>query len=226
MLSALRRAGTPYQLSPKQLLQQTLVSSGTMTNRIDRLVERGLVTRQTDPNDGRGILVEMSPAGPHARRRRDHAARRRRGRAARRPAAPPSRSGSPGCCASSASASTESLSSPSPPPTFPRPATRRVLHRARTYVRNSVGLGHAHRDRRAPADGRRCRDSSPYAIAQGGMAGLIDAAVQTRRLEAMQAAMRVDVINLDRRLRDRAAQTRSRRHRCRRRAGASWPAAR
>ena len=40
------------------------------------------------------------------------------------------------------------------------------------------------------------RDSSPYAIAQGGMAGLIDAAVQTRRLEAMQAAMRVDVINL------------------------------
>jgi len=63
VLSALRRAGTPYRLSPKQLLQQTLVSSGTMTNRIDRLVERGLVTRQTDPNDGRGILVEMSPAG-------------------------------------------------------------------------------------------------------------------------------------------------------------------
>ena len=63
VLSALRRAGEPYQLSPKQLLQQTLVSSGTMTNRIDRLVERGLVTRQTDPNDGRGILVEMSPAG-------------------------------------------------------------------------------------------------------------------------------------------------------------------
>ncbi len=63
VLSALRRAGAPYRLSPKQLLQQTLVSSGTMTNRIDRLVERGLVTRQTDPNDGRGILVEMSPAG-------------------------------------------------------------------------------------------------------------------------------------------------------------------
>ena len=63
VLSALRRAGAPYRLSPKQLLQQTLVSSGTMTNRIDRLVERGLVTRQTDPNDGRGILVEMSAAG-------------------------------------------------------------------------------------------------------------------------------------------------------------------
>ncbi len=63
VLSALRRAGTPYQLSPKALLQQTLVSSGTMTNRIDRLVERKLVERRTDPNDGRGILVVMSPLG-------------------------------------------------------------------------------------------------------------------------------------------------------------------
>jgi DNA-binding MarR family transcriptional regulator len=63
VLSALRRAGTPYQLSPKALLLQTLVSSGTMTNRIDRLVERGLVERRTDPNDGRGILVTMSPLG-------------------------------------------------------------------------------------------------------------------------------------------------------------------
>ena len=63
VLSALRRAGSPYRLSPKALLTQTLVSSGTMTNRIDRLVARGLVTRQTDPHDGRGVLVEMSPAG-------------------------------------------------------------------------------------------------------------------------------------------------------------------
>jgi DNA-binding MarR family transcriptional regulator len=63
VLSALRRAGNPYRLSPKALLQQTLVSSGTMTNRIDRLVERGLVQRRTDPNDGRGILVEMTPLG-------------------------------------------------------------------------------------------------------------------------------------------------------------------
>jgi DNA-binding MarR family transcriptional regulator len=63
VLSALRRAGKPYELSPKALLQQTLVSSGTMTNRIDRLVERGLVERRADPGDGRGILVTMSPAG-------------------------------------------------------------------------------------------------------------------------------------------------------------------
>jgi DNA-binding MarR family transcriptional regulator len=63
VLSALRRAGAPYQLSPKALLQQTLVSSGTMTNRIDRLVERGLVERRTDPNDGRGILAVMTERG-------------------------------------------------------------------------------------------------------------------------------------------------------------------
>ncbi|WP_411701344.1 MarR family winged helix-turn-helix transcriptional regulator [Conyzicola sp.] len=63
VLSALRRAGSPYQLSPKSLLQQTLVSSGTMTNRIDRLVQRGLVERRTDPNDGRGILVVMTEDG-------------------------------------------------------------------------------------------------------------------------------------------------------------------
>jgi len=63
VLSALRRAGEPYRLSPKALLQQTLVSSGTMTNRIDRLVERGLVERRTDPHDGRGILVTMTDGG-------------------------------------------------------------------------------------------------------------------------------------------------------------------
>lgn len=63
VLSALRRAGKPYQLSPKALLTQTLVSSGTMTNRIDRLVERGLVERRMDPRDGRGILVTMTPRG-------------------------------------------------------------------------------------------------------------------------------------------------------------------
>lgn len=63
VLSALRRAGDPYRLSPKALLQQTLVSSGTMTNRIDRLVERRLVERHTDPNDGRGIFVSLTPLG-------------------------------------------------------------------------------------------------------------------------------------------------------------------
>lgn len=63
VLSALRRAGDPFQLSPKQLLQQTLVSSGTMTNRIDRLVARRLVRREADPVDGRSILVTLTDDG-------------------------------------------------------------------------------------------------------------------------------------------------------------------
>jgi len=63
VLSALRRAGAPYQLSPKQLLQQTLVSSGTMTNRIDRLVGRRFVRREADPDDGRSVLVTLTEDG-------------------------------------------------------------------------------------------------------------------------------------------------------------------
>jgi DNA-binding MarR family transcriptional regulator len=63
VLSALRRAGAPYRLSPKQLLQQTLVSSGTMTNRIDRLVGRRLVRRESDPDDGRSVLVTLTDEG-------------------------------------------------------------------------------------------------------------------------------------------------------------------
>ena len=66
VLTSLRRAGAPYQLSPKALLQQTLVSSGTMTNRIDRLVERRLVERHTDPHDGRGVLVMLTARGRRA----------------------------------------------------------------------------------------------------------------------------------------------------------------
>ena len=63
VLSALRRAGSPYQLSPGQLLTQTLVTSGTMTNRIDRLAAKGLVVRGPDPNDRRGVLVRLTDEG-------------------------------------------------------------------------------------------------------------------------------------------------------------------
>jgi DNA-binding MarR family transcriptional regulator len=66
VLAALRRTGHPYRLSPGQLLRETLVTSGTMTNRVDRLVERGLVTRQDHPNDRRGVLVELTDAGRDA----------------------------------------------------------------------------------------------------------------------------------------------------------------
>src|SRR5215469_3427887 len=63
VLSALRRQGPPYQLSPGALLRATLVTSGTMTNRIDRLAASGLVSRRPDPQDKRGVLVTLTPAG-------------------------------------------------------------------------------------------------------------------------------------------------------------------
>lgn len=66
VLAALRRAGKPYQLSPGQLLRETMVTSGTMTNRIDRLTERELVDRSPDPNDRRGVLVGLTAAGKRA----------------------------------------------------------------------------------------------------------------------------------------------------------------
>jgi DNA-binding MarR family transcriptional regulator len=63
VLTALRRAGAPYQLSPGRLLRATLVTSGTMTNRIDRLAEAGLVERHPDPQDKRGVQVRLTEAG-------------------------------------------------------------------------------------------------------------------------------------------------------------------
>ncbi|MEO3767796.1 MarR family transcriptional regulator [Streptomyces sp. B8F3] len=63
VLTALRRAGEPYQLSPGQLLTQTLVTSGTMTNRIDRLAKKDLVERLPDPSDRRGVLVRLTAEG-------------------------------------------------------------------------------------------------------------------------------------------------------------------
>jgi len=63
VLAALRREGAPYTLSPGRLLQVTLVTSGTMTNRIDRLAAKGLVARVPDPNDGRGVQVVLTDAG-------------------------------------------------------------------------------------------------------------------------------------------------------------------
>ncbi|HJV12323.1 MAG TPA: MarR family transcriptional regulator [Propionibacteriaceae bacterium] len=66
VLAALRRSGPPYQLSPGQLLRETLVTSGTMTNRVDRLADRGFVTRQDHPDDRRGVLVQLTDAGREA----------------------------------------------------------------------------------------------------------------------------------------------------------------
>jgi len=63
VLTALRRAGPPYELTPGRLLRETLVGSGTMTNRLDRLEARGLVHRRPDPDDGRAVRVRLTEAG-------------------------------------------------------------------------------------------------------------------------------------------------------------------
>jgi DNA-binding MarR family transcriptional regulator len=63
VLAALRRSGEPFSLSPGQLVRETLVTSGTMTNRVDRLAARGLVEREDHPDDRRGVLVRLTDAG-------------------------------------------------------------------------------------------------------------------------------------------------------------------
>ena len=63
VLSALRRQGPPFQLTPGALLRATLVTSGTMTNRVDRLAAAGLVRREPDPRDKRGVLVTLTGRG-------------------------------------------------------------------------------------------------------------------------------------------------------------------
>lgn len=63
VLVALRRSGPPYRLTPGQLVAQTLVTSGTMTNRIDRLTARGLVVRQPVPDDQRATWVTLTAQG-------------------------------------------------------------------------------------------------------------------------------------------------------------------
>jgi DNA-binding MarR family transcriptional regulator len=66
VLAALRRAGAPYELSPGRLLRETLVTSGTMTNRVDRLAARGFVERHPDPEDRRGVIVRLTVEGKTA----------------------------------------------------------------------------------------------------------------------------------------------------------------
>lgn len=66
VLAALRRSGTPYRLSPGQLMKATHVTSGTMTNRIDRLVARGFVERVAHPEDRRVTLVGLLDDGRDA----------------------------------------------------------------------------------------------------------------------------------------------------------------
>lgn len=63
VLSALRRSGPPYALSAGDLLASMMITSGTMTNRIDQLVKAGLVRRESDPNDARKAIVCLTSEG-------------------------------------------------------------------------------------------------------------------------------------------------------------------
>jgi len=65
VLAALVRSGPPHQLSPSQLVGALVLSSGAMTNRIDRVEAAGLVRRLPDPDDRRGTLVALTDRGRH-----------------------------------------------------------------------------------------------------------------------------------------------------------------
>jgi DNA-binding MarR family transcriptional regulator len=63
VLATLRRSGEPYLLSPTRLYEAAMISSGGMTDRLDRLERAGLVERRPDPNDRRGKLIALTEAG-------------------------------------------------------------------------------------------------------------------------------------------------------------------
>jgi len=63
VLAALRRSGPPYRLSPTELYSSLLITSGAVTNRLERLTAAGLVRRVPDPADGRSLLVALTPKG-------------------------------------------------------------------------------------------------------------------------------------------------------------------
>lgn len=63
VLSALRRQGEPFELPPTTLAKLGMLTTGAMTNRIDRLEDRGLVQRRPDPEDRRGLFVKLTPKG-------------------------------------------------------------------------------------------------------------------------------------------------------------------
>lgn len=63
VLATLLRTGAPHQLTPGQLLEAMMITSGAMTNRIDRLERRGFVKRVKSPDDGRQVLVTLTAKG-------------------------------------------------------------------------------------------------------------------------------------------------------------------
>lgn len=63
VLATLRRSGEPFMLSPTTMYEAMMISSGGMTNRLDRLEKAGFVERRPDPNDRRGKLIALTKEG-------------------------------------------------------------------------------------------------------------------------------------------------------------------
>lgn len=63
ILATLRRSGPPLRLTAGDLVDASMVTSGAITHRIDRLVARGLVTRETDPGNRRSVLITLTDRG-------------------------------------------------------------------------------------------------------------------------------------------------------------------
>jgi DNA-binding MarR family transcriptional regulator len=63
LLLALRRSGEPYELRPTDIYRESLLSSGAITNRIDKVEKKGWVKRYDSPDDRRGVVVRLTPAG-------------------------------------------------------------------------------------------------------------------------------------------------------------------
>lgn len=63
VLATLRRSGAPYRLTPGELSRSTMVTSGGMTKRLDRLESTGMIRREPDPRDRRGKLIALTPRG-------------------------------------------------------------------------------------------------------------------------------------------------------------------
>jgi DNA-binding MarR family transcriptional regulator len=63
VLATLRRSGPPFQLTPTELYRGLLISSGAMTNRLDRLEASNLITRTVDPDDRRRVQVALTDQG-------------------------------------------------------------------------------------------------------------------------------------------------------------------
>ncbi|WP_341665032.1 MarR family transcriptional regulator [Vibrio sp.] len=63
VLATLRRSGEPFQLTPSELIDSMMLTSGAMTNRLDKLTSKGLIIRQNNQSDRRSLPVQLTKQG-------------------------------------------------------------------------------------------------------------------------------------------------------------------